>query len=235
MVTRMCGAGVFTWDQAVTLLDHGRWTGKHVLIERWLDKPMHWRKPRVVAAGWLGDMWLADNALLDRMMPIATRPECGKHQFLVLTKRAEMMEAKARRGYSIPYSNHWFGATVCNQAEADKQIPHLLRIPGKRWLCIEPLLESVDLSAFLGGPYMSISGPVPEGYNAGISWVVVGQETGPGARPAKPEWIQSVIDQCHAAGVPCWTKALPLGVEPVREAPEPIAAILRREGMMEGT
>jgi protein gp37 len=249
MVRRMAGSKTLLPSEAATLLDSTilgepfrDWSGRHCLIERWLDKPLHWRKPRVVAVNWLGDAFLAPVELLDRAMQMTTKPELFSHQLLMLTKQTERMEQLVRRGYTgRPPSNAWWGTTITNQADADERIPHLLRIPGRRWLILEPLLGPVDLNALRSGrrlkEHSSALGYwkwdtqetfLTHFYDPNVDWIVVGQGTN-GYSPAKPEWIQSVIDQAQAAGVPVWTKALPPGVEPVRQAPPEIAAILRTD------
>jgi protein gp37 len=254
MVRRMAGSNTLLSSEDATLLDStilgepfGDWSGRHCLIDRWLDKPLHWRKPRVVATGWLGDMWWwsGDEGFdeRDRVLSVAFREECDHHQFLHLTKQAEVM-AEHLSNYVRPMRdgfplNQWFGTTITNQADADERIPHLLRIPSRRWLILEPLLGPVDLNDLRSGrrwkEHSSALGYwkwdtqetfLTHFYDPNVDWIVVGQGTN-GYYPAKPEWIQSVIEQAQAAGVPVWTKSLPPGVDPVRQAPPEIAAILR--------
>ena len=136
----------------------------------------------------------------------------------------------------MPLPNVWIGATIVNQAEADRDIPKLLDVPAaKRFLSMEPLLGPVDLTSLRpqlfaakanalsgvwkwdGGPRTTESPP--------LDWVIVGGESGPGARPMSPGWARSLRDQCEAAGVPFlfkqWGEWIPMlgqveGV-PVRE------------------
>lgn len=115
----------------------------------------------------------------------------------------------------MPLPNVWIGATIVNQAEADRDIPKLLSIPAaKRFLSMEPLLGPVDLTSIdvMGGdgvifPLKGTTDCVDEeGAPAddipGLDWVIVGGESGPGARPMHPDWSRSLRDQCQAAGVP---------------------------------
>lgn len=112
------------------------------------------------------------------------------------------------------YENIFHGVTAENQEQADTRIPHLLKVPGKRFLSIEPMLSAIDLSAFFGGPYYSINSDAGEpNYNFGIDAVLLGGESGTYARPMRLEWARSVRDQCVAADVPFffkqWGKWLP--------------------------
>lgn len=99
-----------------------------------------------------------------------------------------------------PWPNIWIGATICNQAEADRDIPKLLAVPAKvRFLSMEPLLGPVSFEGIFANP-----ADFRDGTNAleALDWVIVGGESGPGARPMHPDWARSLRDQCQAAGVP---------------------------------
>ena len=86
--------------------------------------------------------------------------------------------------------------TVEDQPSADERIPFLLQIPAStRFVSCKPLLGPIDLADAAGVTYW-------DDPSAGISWVTAGAETGPGARPADPDWFRSIHNQCQAAGVP---------------------------------
>lgn len=115
--------------------------------------------------------------------------------------------------------NVWLGATVVNQAEADRDIPKLLAVPARvRFLSIEPMLGPVDLTAikhtaspgFFGDCLEWYHRPHDERYTKwpGIDWVIVGAESGTQARPAHVEWVRNVVRQCNAAGTPVLVKQL---------------------------
>lgn len=107
-----------------------------------------------------------------------------------------------------PPSNVWIGTSVEDQPRADERIPELLKIPAAvRFLSVEPLLSPVDLN-FIGiAPKELTDGSyLPVSYL--IHWVIVGGESGPGARPCNLEWIRDIVRQCHAADVPCFVKQL---------------------------
>jgi protein gp37 len=91
--------------------------------------------------------------------------------------------------------NAWLGATIVNQAEADRDVPKLLALPARvRFLSIEPMLGPVDLRPAFGAR--------EPGGDPMLRWVIAGGESGPHARPAHPDWFRSLRDQCAAAGVP---------------------------------
>ncbi|MCG8406706.1 MAG: phage Gp37/Gp68 family protein [Phycisphaerales bacterium] len=114
--------------------------------------------------------------------------------------------------------NVWLGTSVENQATADERIPHLLSCPaGVRFLSCEPLLEPVDLRERLTIKAVGcMSGFSSDGKQLinesntiripGIHWVIVGGESGPGARPMDPDWARSIRDQCVDASVPFFFK-----------------------------
>ncbi|MCP4637766.1 MAG: phage Gp37/Gp68 family protein [Methyloversatilis sp.] len=108
--------------------------------------------------------------------------------------------------------NVWLGATICNQDEADRDIPKLLAVPAAvRFLSIEPMLGPVDLTDIVvrhgGGTEDHFSALYDadddEADTASyIDWVICGGESGPHARPMHPDWARNLRDQCAAAGVP---------------------------------
>ena len=131
--------------------------------------------------------------------------------WLLLTKRPEnvrrMVEAIRQHwgGDQAPYfENLWIGTSVENQEQADKRIPELLNVPAHaRFLSCEPLLGPLDLShvANSGGENYGIQDGV-------IDWVIVGGESGPGARSMERAWAQQIVRDCNAAGVPAFVKQL---------------------------
>lgn len=134
-----------------------------------------------------------------------------------------------------PLPNVWLGVSAESHQWADIRIPALLETPAAiRFLSAEPLLGSIDLSRFLTGDCLSCGDditdpPCGETHSrmalddsaAGIDWVIVGGESGRGARPMHPDWARGLRDQCQAAGVAFlfkqWGEWMP--------APEPECAI----------
>ncbi len=102
-----------------------------------------------------------------------------------------------------PPANVWLGATVVNQREADRDVPKLLTTPAAvRFLSIEPMLGPVDLDCPDVDWMRYPEGNGIKGDRILIDWVIVGGESGPGARPMHPDWARSLRDQCERAGVP---------------------------------
>ena len=125
--------------------------------------------------------------------------------WLLLTKRPENIPALWAyfAGSSDPYypPNVWIGTSVEDQAAAYRRIPELLAIPAAvRFLSVEPMLAPVDLDGWLA---VRQGWKRFEGDHSGpdIHWVIVGGESGRGARPMDEEWVRSIRDRCQSANV----------------------------------
>lgn len=172
--------------------------------------PLHWKKPRRVFVNSMSDLFherVPDEFIWD-ILRVAI--EAKHHTFLILTKRAERMLAFFGRTYwrlSRP-DNIWFGVSVEDQRTADERIPLLLKTPvAKRFISAEPLLGAIDLRQYLPLLVDTLDGPKNLiGYPPMLDWVIVGGESGPGARPMHPDWARSIRDQCQAVGVPFFFK-----------------------------
>ena len=164
-----------------------------------LNLPRRWTKPRMIFVNSMFDLFHADVPLdyLSQVWGVMVR--CPRHTFQVLTKRAERMErALGPRGigfYAVdgpvpcPQPNVWLGVSVESPAYYSR-IRHLQRTPAAvRFLSCEPLLAAL-----------------PDLPLEGIDWVIVGGESGSGARPMHPDWVRGIRDQCVAAGVPFFFK-----------------------------
>lgn len=190
-----------------------------------LDEPLRWKKPRVVGVCFFGD-WMDDQvkpAWIDQILEVIAA--CPQHQFVALTKQAQNLEPKIygpdkecpirELGGGDYLPNLWHGVTVCTQAEADEKIPLLLQIPGKKWLSIEPMLGTIDLTELCledGIPTKKDIKDAQRGMHylrygtPRIDAVILGGESGPKARPMHPDWVRSIRDQCAVAGVPFYFK-----------------------------
>ena len=144
-----------------------------------------------------------------------TMQHCARHTYQVLTKRPdriiEFIDWKRKQlskklniaSKWVPKNNIWFGASVENQKEANNRIPLLLKTYSKiKFVSVEPMLSKIDLSIYMA------SGWTEPPYDDIINWVIVGCESGPGRRPCKTEWIESIVEQCQDAEVPVFIKQI---------------------------
>jgi protein gp37 len=144
-----------------------------------------------------------DNSHLRERFFNETIPQSPNLLFLLLTKRPSNINKYIPESWKInPPENVMFGTSPVNQATADKLIPQLLQVKGRKFLSMEPLLSPVDLNNYLlcdnGESELS---PFFKGWR-GIDWVICGGESGHGARPMHPEWARSLRDQCKETGTP---------------------------------
>ncbi len=157
------------------------------LHEHMLEKPLSWRKPQLIFVNSMSDLFhdAVPVPFIQRAFDVMRRATW--HQFQVLTKRAERLLALSTE---LDWSdNVWMGVSVEN---GDYQFRiDLLRQSRARYkfLSLEPLL-----------------GPLPDLTLRGIDWVIVGNESGPGARPMKEEWVLQIRDNCKTCGVPFFFK-----------------------------
>jgi len=152
-----------------------------------LPAPLKWRKPRLVFVNSMSDLFHADVPDSFIQQVFASMSQASQHTFQVLTKRAERLAAMAPH---LPWpKNVWAGVTVENAA-CSHRIDYLCTVPAHiRFLSLEPLL-----------------GPIPSIDLDGIHWVIVGGESGPGARTMDPTWVRDIRNQCIAAKVPFFFK-----------------------------
>ena len=196
-----------------------RWTGKVGFVEENLHEPLHWRRPQRVFVNSMSDLFheSVPDAWLDKIWGVMSMAR--QHTFQVLTKRPERMLAYFTRNsdafkaipgaWSFPLPNLWLGVSVESQETADDRIPPLLRTPAAvRWISAEPLLGPLDLRTC--GLWSDMNGIIAETppFNVGLDWVVVGGESGPGARPFAAEWARNIVGQCRDARVPAFVKQL---------------------------
>lgn len=205
------------------------WTAAHAkenvkLHPDRLDIPLRWKKPRMIFVNSMSDLF-HEQVPFEFIFAVWARMAVARqHTFQVLTKRPQRMLDFFRwndnkLGPRIePYlPNVWLGVTVEDQRRADERIPSLLQTPAAvRLLSMEPLLGPVDLERHLNGgktldewKARALSGVDPYGFRPPyprIHWVIVGGESGHGARPMHPDWVRSIRDQCQASGVPFFFK-----------------------------
>lgn len=167
---------------------------------------------RKVFCASLADVFEANEALDPYRADLWPMMEkCDGLDWLVLTKRPGNVRAMVPPAWLTSWPAHvWVGTTVEDQRRAAERIPLLLDVPARvRFLSCEPLLEPVDLEPWLrrvatsgpgwrmtGGSAMAIADIV-------LDLVIVGGESGPGARPCDLAWIRGIVGQCKAPGCPC--------------------------------
>lgn len=170
-----------------------------------LELPLKWKAPTRIFVNSMSDLFHKDvpDGYIQQVFAVMRRAHW--HKFQVLTKRSDRLLELARK---LPWEpNIWMGVSVENQKYADERIPHLLQTPAAvRFLSCEPLLGPVDLG---------LLGTCPKEWGIGyrmigdlLHWVIVGGESGPGARDCNIDWIRSIVQQCKAAHVPCFVKQL---------------------------
>lgn len=151
-----------------------------------LEQPLAWRRSRRIFVNSMSDLFHKDvpRPFVDQVFDVMER--ASWHTFQLLTKRSSLMRDYliARYGSSRGPAHIWCGVSV-EDAQAKSRIRHLRIAPaGLRFLSIEPLL-----------------GPLGDINLDGIDWVIVGGESGPGARTMYPEWAESVRYQCERQAV----------------------------------
>ena len=156
-----------------------------------LSQPLSWKRPRMIFVNSMSDLFHKDipTDFIDNVFE--TMETANWHVFQVLTKRSPLMRDYLRRRYGsrLAPQHIWCGVSV-EDNKAAARIRHLQDAPlSTRFLSIEPLL-----------------GPVGDIDIEGISWVIVGGESGPNARPMKREWAIEVRDLCDRKGIPFFFK-----------------------------
>lgn len=216
-------AKVLRWD----------WTGEVRCLPDRLDTPLHWKKPRRVFVDSMSDLFHPQVPLSFIKDVWKTMAACPQHTFQILTKRPRRMQEfigweveRARmyhqgntfaplaidadgREHFEPLPNVWLGTSVENQRWANERVPHLCATPAAvRFLSIEPLLGPVSLDPWVHLPQaVKVWGDVHvRTIHTPIGWVIVGGESGPGARPMHPAWVRTLRDQCAHADVPFFFK-----------------------------
>lgn len=141
-------------------------------------------------------------------------PASPNLQFLLLTKRPSNINKMIPDSWKTnPPANVIFGTSVVNQATADRLIPQLLEVKGKRFLSCEPLLDEVNLCEVtyhgqLYNPLTGVADIMPVIDAPKIHWVIVGGESGHKRRPFSTEWAYWLHSQCFSANVPFFMKQI---------------------------
>jgi protein gp37 len=162
------------------------------LVPEKLNEPLRWKTPRRIFVNSMSDLFhegVSDDyiaSVIDVML------QADWHIYQVLTKRSSRMQALLKNRFRIAAARQhiWWGVSVENRKYGIPRLQDLLDTPAAtKFLSIEPLLENIgeiDLT--------------------GINWVIVGGESGPGARPMQREWVVSIRKQCREKSVPFFFK-----------------------------
>jgi protein gp37 len=162
------------------------------LVPEKLAEPLRWRTPKRVFVNSMSDLFHDEvpdsyiQAVADVMV------QANWHTYQVLTKRSVRLRdlLKTKLQFAATQPHIWWGTSVENRNYGLPRIEHLRSAPAcVRFLSIEPLLEELGTLNL-----------------AGIHWVIVGGESGPGARPMKREWVTSIRRQCRQQDVPFFFK-----------------------------
>ena len=148
---------------------------------------MTWKKPRTIFVNSMSDLFHEKVPLAFIQRVFHTMERASWHTFQILTKRSQRLAELAPELNWLP--NVWMGVSV-ETAKYLWRVDHLREVPAAvRFLSLEPLL----------GPLCTIE-------LSGIHWVIVGGESGPGARPIEARWVREIRKQCRAKGVPFFFK-----------------------------
>jgi protein gp37 len=162
------------------------------LVPEKLNAPTLWRKPLRIFVNSMSDLFheqVTDDYIADVAGVMA---QANWHTYQVLTKRSARMTEllRTRLSFAAALPHIWWGVSVENQRYGLPRIDHLRSAPARtRFLSIEPLLEDLGVVNLTG-----------------IHWVIVGGESGHGARPMERKWVVSIRKQCRENGVPFFFK-----------------------------
>ena len=151
-----------------------------------IGRPLSWRRRRMIFVNSMSDLFHKEvpRPFIDRVFDTMERADW--HVFQVLTKRSSLMRnyLRARYGTGRGPRHIWCGVSI-EDGQAESRLVHLQDAPASmRFLSLEPLL-----------------GPLGQLDLTGIDWVIVGGESGPGARRMQVEWVRPIRDQCLRQGV----------------------------------
>lgn len=143
-----------------------------------LEVPKRWRHPAIIFVNSMSDLF--QEAVPDHFIErvFSTMCDCPQHTFQILTKRSARLRDLAPK---LPWpDNLWIGVSVESERVLER-VYDLIQVPAKvRFLSCEPLIA-----------------PLPKLPLEGIHWVIVGGESGPGARPMRAEWVEEIFQQCR--------------------------------------
>ena len=186
---RLNGMGVKGYEKSANELQ---------LVPERLRQPLRWAKPRRVFVNSMSDMFHEEvpDSYLREMFIVMTK--ANSHIFQILTKRPERADSwwfdnKGRYGVGADWpDNIWIGTSIENQ-DYDWRANYLCRLPAHvKFISAEPLIGPLSLKRYMG--------------KGKLGWVIVGGESGPGARPMEEQWAKDIRNECVGSGVPFFYK-----------------------------
>lgn len=183
MAARLEAMGVEKY-RGLTRKSGGRakWTGDLFLDEKALDIPHTWSKPRNVFVNSMSDLFHPDVPVEFIRKVWNVMSATRRHTYQILTKRPDRMAEILSDGFKV-LPNVWLGSSV-EDGKVLHRLDELRAVPAAvRFVSFEPLI-----------------GSVASGRLDGVHWAIVGGESGPGARPMDPVWIDEIFEMCEAAG-----------------------------------
>lgn len=167
--------------------NHGRWSGEVRTVPEALDEPKSWKKPQLVFVNSMSDLFHHDVPLSFIHSVFRVMADCPRHRFQLLTKRHNRL---VQLSDSIDWpGNVWMGVSIESDAYVGRADCLRRTKAAIKFLSLEPLL-----------------GPLPSLRLDGIDWVIIGGESGPGARPVDRDWVVDLRDRCQAQGIPFFFK-----------------------------
>ncbi|MGA8730311.1 MAG: phage Gp37/Gp68 family protein [Terracidiphilus sp.] len=162
------------------------------LVPEKLAEPLRWKTPKMIFVNSMSDLF--HDKVPDEYIEAVARVmvKAKWHTYQILTKRSTRMTAllRGRLRFAARASHIWWGVSVENRQYGLPRLRDLQKSPASvKFLSVEPLLERIGR--------VNLNG---------IHWVIVGGESGPGARPLKKEWVTEIRDQCSEAGIPFFFK-----------------------------
>ena len=177
MSKRLQAMGVQKYENGFSITVH----------ESTLDDPLTWKRPRLVFVNSMSDLFHKSVPFSFIEAVFETMNRAPRHTFQVLTKRPRRVALLNERLHWTP--NIWLGTSI----ESERWLERLTWLKGTsaqtKFLSLEPLL-----------------GPLPDIQLDGIDWVIVGGESGPGARPMEADWVRDIRDMCLGSNVPFFFK-----------------------------
>lgn len=195
MAVWLSGMGHEKYQRVITAKAHSiggkqHWQGTVYCDHKALKIPLGWRKGRLIFVCSMSDLFqeAVPFNFVGQLFGIIRK--CPHHIFQILTKHTKrMLDYFLANHWNRNLPNVWLGVSVEN-ADYMFRIDQLRQISAAtKFISFEPLLSSI-----------------PDINLEGIDWVIVGGESGPGARPMHPDWVRNIRDQCKAAGVPFFFK-----------------------------